>query len=168
MAQKEWALKNKKKTDKASKKSVADGSAGGAIPVDDEVWDVPSDDEPPREPASKVPKTDNDKEGKQAAREAAKLEKQLEMAWHKEIGKAAKLIGSLNTVTKALANAKTRTSKNEEFFDIQMLDGINAALTKLTGLKNRSMAEIQNLHCRSTCMPVQRCLRFHFFPLIGH
>ena len=69
MAQKEWALKNKKKTDKASKKSVADGSAGGAIPVDDEVWDVPSDDEPPREPASKVPKTDNDKEGKQAARE---------------------------------------------------------------------------------------------------
>ena len=90
------------------------------------------------------------------------------MAWHKEIGKAAKLIGSLNTVTKALANAKTRTSKNEEFFDIQMLDGINDALTKLTSLKDRSMAEIQNLHCRSTCMPVQRCLRFYFFHLIGH
>lgn len=163
MAQKEWALKNKKKNDKPPKKSVANGSAGDAIPVDDEVWDVPSDDEPPREPASKVPKTDNDKEGKQAAREAAKLEKQLEMAWHKEIGKAAKLIGSLNTVTKALANAKTRTSKNEEFFEIQMLDGINDALTKLTGLKDRSVAAKQNLLCKSIRMPLQRCLRFHVF-----
>ena len=140
LAQKEWALKNKKKNEKR-RTPVANGASDQAIPVEDEVWEVPSDDEPAREPASKAPKKGEDKEEKQAAREAAKQVKSRETAWHKEIAKAAKVIGSLNTVTKSLYNAQVRTSKNEELFEHTLLEGITDALKKLTGFKDRSMAE---------------------------
>ncbi|CAL1151112.1 unnamed protein product, partial [Cladocopium goreaui] len=141
LAQKEWALKSKKKGER-TQKPVANGASDQAIPVEDEVWEVPSDDEPAREPASKAPKKGVDKEEQQAAKEAAKQVKLRENAWHRETAKAAKVIGPLNTVIKALTSAQLRTSKNEELFDTKLLEGITEALTKLTQFKTRATALI--------------------------
>eukprot|EP00435_Cladocopium_sp_Y103_P063990 s1864_g25.t1 len=140
IAQKEWQLRSKKKNDKR-KQPVANGDGDQVIPVvDDEIWEVPSDDEPSREPASKAAKKAEDKAEKEAAKEAAKQEKTRETAWRKEISKAAKVIGSLNTVTEALANAKVRAHKNAELFAAGLLDGIDEAITKLTGFKASATA----------------------------
>ena len=162
LAQKEWQLKNKKKAANVKRPApVADEGGDGVIAVEDDVWEIPSDDEKTREPLSKAPKKGSNKEEQQAVKDALKQEKLQESAWRKETAKAARVIASLTSVTQSLANAKTRTGNNAELFDDSVLTGITEAFSKLKDLKDRIMADYPSLFL------VQRCLRFFlttFFP----
>lgn len=160
LAQKEWELKTKKKEDKAKKGQKLQAAQGGvqAIPVDDDVWEIPSEDEPVGEPAAKVAKKGTDKEDNKAAKEALKQEKLVEAAWQKETGKAARVIAQLTSATHALLNSKQRAGNNAELFNDTLLAGIDDAYAKLKSLKDRSMSE----NLRISFFLLQRCGRFIF------
>lgn len=161
LAQKEWQLKNKKKTANVKRSAAVANQAGDdVIPVEDEVWEIPSDDEQTREPLGKAPKKGDKKEEEQAMKDALKQEKLQESAWRKETAKATRVIASLTSVTQSLANAKVRTSNNAELFDDSVLNGITEAFTKLKDLKDRIMPDYPRFFL------VQRCGRFILTTLI--
>eukprot|EP00435_Cladocopium_sp_Y103_P041891 s2002_g11.t1 len=139
LAEKEYALKNKKKTGPKSKAAPVEQTE--KIEIDDDVWSIPSETEVVLPKANKASKTKaEDDAGKAAAAAARKAAREMASAWKKEVAKAAKCCASLNSVHQSLVTNSVKCEKNKDLFNEQLLKGVNDALQEITKVKTSAAA----------------------------
>ena len=143
IADREYQLKQKKKSAAKAKACAsapaARSQADDMIEVDDDIWSVPSEDEVQKgEKAGKACKTDTGKDAATAARRALREARELANSWKKEVAKAAKNMGSLNSVCQSLNSTITRCQKNEGLFSDAQLKSLQHAFGKCTKFRQRS------------------------------
>ncbi|CAK9089101.1 Uncharacterized protein SCF082_LOCUS42049, partial [Durusdinium trenchii] len=143
LAEKEWAVK-KLKTDKKRGKgktapdapdsgaAAAASGAGTAVLVDSDAWSIPSSDE--EKQPRKVPKQGKNDDAGAARKEA----RQLASKWKQEVGKAAKSMAQLNSLSLTVAALLDKSSKNPDLLTGEVQDGLKEGGVKLCELKSRA------------------------------
>ena len=144
LAEKEWAVK-KLKTDKKRGKgktapdapdsgaAAAASGAGTAVLVDSDAWSIPSSDE--EKQPRKVPKQGKNDDAGAARKEA----RQLASKWKQEVGKAAKSMAQLNSLSLTVAALLDKSSKNPDLLTGEVQDGLKEGGVKLCELKSRAL-----------------------------
>lgn len=133
LATKEHCLK-KKKTPQPKAKAAAAASSS-AIQIDDDIWSIPSDDDVAEPKAAKAAKGKADRDASSAAAAAKKQAREQAAAWRKESAKAAKVIGSLNSVCQQLASVQAKVDKNADLFTADCIESLKGATTQMLKFK---------------------------------
>lgn len=142
VCEREFNLKQKKKESKGSK-SKTTGSTPAAsnesilIEEDDEIWEVPSEDEDVGPKSSKAKKDTSERDAATAARKQAR---ERETAWKKETIKAAKFVGPLTSTCTNLANVLQKCDKDPDAAPPETLQGLKDAQAKMIEFRTSSWA----------------------------
>lgn len=150
LMEKELKLKNQKGPNKRPKPGSAPkaGAAGVVTVEDDDVWSIPSEDEPIVLPAAgksgKAAKSSAEKDAAQAARQEAKEKRERAQSWKKEIAKASRCMGPLNSTTSSLTSLVDKDAKQTGILKDELSKGLKEAQKNLSDLKtcaltNRSL-----------------------------
>ena len=162
MAEKEYALKEKKKGKRPASVKDAPATSGAIAIEDDDVWSIPSDSEA-KPAAGKGAKTGKGADDTDAATAARKAERLRVQAWKKEIGKATKCLQALTSVTQSLTLQVDKDKKTPGVLAEDTQKGLMEAREKLSKLKARNLARIKTVMCdKSTFLCIenkstQRC-----------
>lgn len=147
LATKEHCLKKKKPQPKAK----AAAATSNAIQLDDDVWSIPSSDDGGTAKPGKAAKASADKDAASAAAAARKAERERASTWRKESAKAAKLMGSLNSVCQQLGSTQIKVEKNADLFTADLIDSLKAASETVLKFKTSSwtaLIKLVGIHVR--------------------
>ena len=144
--EKENRLKEKKKAKgQKAADSVPPTAEGQTVPIDDDVWSIPSEDECAivlgGGKTQKAAKTKKEDDAAVAARKAARERAQK---WKQEVAKATRSINSLKSVCHSLATVALKVEKNPESIPEKLNDGLKQAVTQMNVFKQRHLAACKN------------------------
>ena len=122
------------------------GEAAVVTVEDDDCWSIPSDDEPVVIQATgkggkgaKAAKSSADQDAAAAARKEQKEKRQREQSWKKEIAKASRCMGPLNSTTSSLTVLVEKHSKQSGILNDDLVKGLKEALSKISDMKTSAL-----------------------------
>ena len=166
LMEKEAKLKQVKGNTKRPKPGSAPKPGDPAVVSvdDDDVWSIPSDDEPmviqaagKGGKAAKAAKSTADQDAAAAARKEAKEKRQREQNWKKEIAKASRCMGPLNSTTSSLSALVDKDAKKPGTLAQELVKALTEAYKQINEYKTRaSVLLYEFVHLRRNMIYIYR------------